>query len=320
MVSENRDRGQIMLIGAVAIAFIVLGLVAVYSAQLTARPATTGAVGDSTAEATELNREARRNARALTIRANHDRPYYATRTALNASVDDAVANYSGLMAETYAGGRGAAVTVRYDGAARMGTRTVRHSDGPMTGGSNTWHPVDRPTDLGWFVFNFNLSAMDKGEPFVVRVENGTGVDPPETTYTFTRNTTGTSVLSVEVDSETGAATLGRDTCNPIGNRSVIDLTAGESFTSSCAFGPGTDRLTGPYTVTFEQGDHAVGKFGIVTDTRPTNWSALNTLPDCAGGGEPCNTYAAWNVTITTGYESGELSYENTQNVTVYEGV
>ncbi|MFD1634607.1 hypothetical protein ACOZ4L_02605 [Haloplanus ruber] len=318
MVNDSRDRGQIMLIGAIAIAFIVLGLVAVYSAQLTARPATTGSVGDSTAEATELNREARRNARAITIRVNHDQPYYASRAALNASVDDAVANYSGLMAETYAGSRGAAATVRYDGAARMGTRTVRHSDGPM-GGASPWHPVDQPSDLGWFVFNFNLSAMDKGESFVVRVENGTGADPPDTTYTFTRNTTGSSVLSVEVDSETGATILGRGTCNPVGNRSVIDLTTGESFTSSCAFGPGIDRLTGPYTVTFEQGDNAVGKFGIVTDTRPTNWGALNARPDCTGGTEPCNTYAAWNVTITTGYESGALSYENTQNVTVYRG-
>ena len=43
--SRTRSRGQIMLVGAVALAFVILGLTAVYTAQLSARPASTGTAG-----------------------------------------------------------------------------------------------------------------------------------------------------------------------------------------------------------------------------------------------------------------------------------
>jgi hypothetical protein len=314
----SRDRGQIMLVGAIAVAFVVLGLATVYTAQLTARPATTGSVSDQAAEATELNREARRNVRAIAVRENHDEPYYLDRAAVDDSIRRGTTNYSRLMAETYGGERGAVVNVSYDGTSRWGTRTVQYDDDVLRDGvgNPTWRPVDGEAAIGWFVFNFNLTAMEKGDEFVVRVENGTGVDPPETTYTFSRNATGRTILTVEVDSETGAASLGRGTCNPIGNRSLIDLTSGDSFTSNCEFGPGIDRLEGPYTVQFEQGTNAVGRFSVVTDAGTPS----NGLPKCPATEDPCNTPAAWTVTLTTRYESGELSYENTQNVTVYEGI
>jgi hypothetical protein len=308
-----------MLVGAVAIAVVVLGLAAVYTAQLTARPAATGSVSHQPSEAMELNQEVRRNARIITVRQNHRQSYYASRSALNESISDSVANYSELMAETYAGQRGVAVNASYDGPVRVGTRVVQYTDGPMTdGGTIVWKPVEAGADVGWFVFNFNVTEMDRGESFDIRVTNGTGADPPVTTYTFTRNETGTSVLSVAVDSETGIGTLGQGTCNPSGNRSLIDLTTGDSFTSDCSFGPGIDDLDGPYTVEFVDGDHAFGQFSIVTDTRETNRGGLNDLGPCPTSG-PCNTYAAWNVTVTTQYQSGELSYTNTQNVTVYPG-
>jgi hypothetical protein len=317
----SRDRGQIMLVGAVAIAFVILGLTAVYASQLTARPATTGSVGDQAAEATELNHEARRNVRVIAVRVNHDEPYYSSSDALNDSITRETANYSQLMSETYAGGTGAVANVSSPGAPRMGTRIVQNDNETMeNGAAGDWSPVDTPTDIGWFVFNFNVTAMDEDESFVVRVENGTGPDPPETSYTFTRNATGTSVLTVETQSETPF--LGQDrTCNPRGNRSLIDLREGESFTSSCEFALGLEVLEGPYTVTFEQSDNARGKFSIVANVSESNRAALNGLDPCpASPGDPCNTYAAWNVTVETRYESGEFSYNNTQNVTAYEGV
>jgi hypothetical protein len=313
----SRDRGQIMLIGAIAIAFIFLGLAAVYTAQISARPATTGAVGDQGAEATELNREARRNIRAIAVRVNHDQPYYPSRSSLNDSVARETANYSQLLTETYAAGTGSMVDVRYDGAARVGTRTIKYDDGPLTDdtGTPTWQPVADPADIGWFVLNLNVTAMPEEEPFTVRIENATGA---ATTYTFTRNATGRSVVTVEVTSNTAFFGQG-GTCNPRGNRSVIDLVSGESFTSNCRVEPSISTIEGPYTVEFESGDNAVGTFSIVTDTREADrGNGLGACPSV--GAEPCNTYAVWNATVTARYVSGDLAYTNTQNVTVYEGV
>ena len=311
----SRDRGQIMLVGAVAIAFILLGLAAIYTTQLSARPATTGSVGDQSAEATELNREARRNVRAIALRVNHDRRYYADRSALRDRIRDETTDYSELMVETYAAERGTMVNVSADSPAAIGTRTTLYNDSTLTdGGSTTWQPA---TDarIGWFVLNLNVTAMDRADPFVVEIEDRTGND---TTYTFTRNATGTSVVTVSTSSETGALG-GQVTCNPGGNRSLVDFTTGESFTSSCEFGPDINDLEGPYTVEFRNGDNAVGKFSIVTDASESDWATYNGLGTCpSAGSEPCNTYAAWYVTATARYESGQLSYNNTQNTTVYE--
>jgi len=305
-----------MLIGAVAIAFIFLGLAAVYTAQLSARPATTGAVGDQGAEATEFNREARRNVRAIAVRVNHDRPYYSSRAALRDQIRAETNDYSGLLAETYASGRGASVNVSAGGGTATGTRITLYNDSTMTDGGNAdWTVVD-DSDVGWFVLNFNVTAMNPGDSFVIEVEDGTGAD---TTYTFSRNTTGRSVLTVDVVTETGALGVGT-TCNPRGNRSLFDLTTGESFTSGCAVEPGLDALEGPYTVEFRDGDDAIGKFSIVTNDSAVDWGTANNLGPCpAPSAEPCNTYAAWDVGVTARYESGPLSYNNTQTVTVYEG-
>jgi len=305
-----------MLVGAVAIAFIFLGLAAIYTTQLSARPATTGSVGDQSAEATELNREARRNVRAIALLVNHARPYYADRPALRDRIREETANYSELMAETYAAERGVMVNVSADSPAAVGTRTTLYNDSTLTdGGSTTWQPTT-DAEVGWFVLNLNVTAMDRADPFVVEIEDRNGND---TTYTFTRNATGTSVVMVSVTSEAGALG-GEVTCNPGGNRSLVDLTAGASFTSSCEFGPAIDDLEGPYTVEFRNGDNAVGTFSIVTDARESDWATYNGLGACPSAGtEPCNTYAAWYVTATAEYESGQLSYNNTQNMTVYEG-
>jgi hypothetical protein len=315
--SRSPDRGQIMLIGAVAIAFIFLGLAAVYTAQISARPATTGSVGDQGAEATELNREARRNVRAIAIRVNHERPYYTSRAALRDRIRAETNDYSGLMAETYAGGQGASVNVSAGGGTGVGTRTTLYNDSTMTdGGSADWTVVD-DSDIGWFVLNFNVTEMDNGESFVVYVENGTGASA---TYTFTRSSAGRSVMTVNVSATTGALGVG-GTCNPRGNRSLIDLTSGESFTSDCSVQPAVDDLDGPYTVEFRNGDNGVGKFSVVTDDDASEWGTFNGLGTCpSASAEPCTTYAAWDVAVTARYESGRISYNNTQNVTVYEGV
>jgi hypothetical protein len=330
-----------MLVGAVALAFVILGLTAVYTAQLSARPASTGTAGVDAGNAEEFNRESRRQVRVLAVRANHAEPYYASETAVNDSVDDAVGNYSALVSETYAGRSGTVVAVTYTGVAAdgYGTRTVTRGnetsfEDPANPGTD-WAPVDRRADVGWFVLSFNVTAMPEGQPFRVVVENGTAADlnpdtgPNErrTVYTFTRNSTGESVLTIDVDLPGTPAEVST-TCNPTGQRSLVDLKSASVPTSGCSFVPGIAQLDGPYTVRFENPDNAVGGFSVVTDVDPlATWDAgvtdPNSLPACddpaAGPGDPCNTYAVWNATVTTEYYTDRLSYSNTQNVTVYEG-
>ncbi len=322
-----------MLIGAVALAFVLLGLTAVYSAQLSARPAPTGSAGVDAANAEEFNHEVRRNVRAVAVRTNHAVPYYADRAAVNGSVADETANYSELLAETYASRSGTVAGVDYVRTADYGSRTTTLSNNttfanppaaPGTVGT-PWSPVDRETEVGWFVLNLNVTAMPDEEPFTVVVENGTGTGTETTKYEFRRNSTGTSVLNVETTTTTGLSTAG-GTCNPRSRRSLVDLKTGSVFTSACEVGPGLVELDGPYTVEFRDGENAVGGFSVVTRAPPPTWETskdLNSLDGCdvtAPSPGPCNTYAVWNVTVQSGYYTDQLSYKNEQNLTVYEGV
>lgn len=325
-----------MLVGAVALAFVILGLTAVYTAQLSARPASTGTAGIDAGNAEEFNREARRQARVLAVRANHAEPYYTNEDEVNASVRDSVSNYSTMVSETYAGRSGTVAAVNYTGPATggYGTRTVTRGndttfEDPANPGTD-WAPVADRADVGWFVLNFNLTAMPEEQPFRVVIENGTAADtdpdigPNEqaTNYTFTRNASGESVLDIAVDLPGTPASVST-TCNPIGQRSLVDLKSAEVTTSACSFFPSLTQLDGPYTVRFENPDNAVGGFSIVTDTEPSAWSSdePNSLDACdaAAPGDPCNTYVVWNATVETEFYTDRLSYSNSQNVTVYEG-
>jgi len=343
MVSDDtRSRGQILLVGAIALAFIVLGLTAIYNAQLTARPTTTGSVGQPADEAKEYDREVRRNTRGVVVRTNHRPDYYADAPDANATIRREMHNYSDLLSRTYADGTGRVTNVTYERPVRMGTRVTQYDNATLTDdtGNEDWEPLGPPPaappgtpdkgDIGWFVLNLNVTSMNETEPFEVVVVNGT--DPPgpvdntnETTYTFTRNSTGTTLIDAEAETTANIPTNNATACNPRGNRSVIDLEEGRSFTSGCTFFPPLDLLNPPYTVEFRNGDETVGKFDLVTNY---SWSGAGPLPgpdansldECPESDDPCNTPAAWNVTITTRYQSGKISYVNTQNVTVYEGV
>ena len=335
-MTSNRSRGQLMLVGAVALAFVILGLTAVYTAQLSARPASTGTAGLDAENAVEFDREARRNVRSVVVRKNHAEANYSDRSAVNASAADGVANYSALVGGTYAARSGAVASVTYEGTETYGTRTVTRSNNTSfdaAGAGPDWYPVRRPSAVGWAVLNLNISGMERGDQFAVVVENGpdaddtpgtSGDDANETRYEFSRNASGSTVLDVTVTTETNASAQSA-TCNPRGQRSLLDLRDGTVFTSGCTFGPGLQSYEGPYTVRIENGGRAVGGFGFVTNatTPPTaaTWEA-NDRSVCTSVslGEPCNTYAVWNATVTTEYNTDQLSYNHTQNVTAYEGV
>lgn len=314
-----------MLIGAVALAFVILSLTAVYAAQLSTQPSTGGSVGADAGNAEEFNRETRRNVRAIAVRTNHAEESYPSQGAVNDSVAAGIGNYSDMTAETYAS-RGVITDVRYDGTMSYGTRTLTRSNDTTfesQSGLRDWDPVSERSEVGWFVLNLNITAMPENQPFRVVVENGTTGSTEQTTYEFTRNATGASVLDIEVTPPSG--TTFQTVCNPRGARSLVDLKDGDVVTSGCSATPGIDTFAGPYTVSFENGDNAVGGFSVVTGYNPgAGWPAYNGQADCTDPtvtqSQPCNTYVVWDATVTTRYNTNQLSYENTQNVSVYEEV
>lgn len=321
VTKRTRDRGQILLVGALALAFVVLSLTAVYTAQLSGRPASAGTAGVDAGNAEEFNREARRNARVIAVRKNHE-SLHLSPSAANASVVAGTRNYSQLVGETYAGRSGTVTEVTYVGTETGGTRTVSRNasfENPDAPTPTDWSPVEDRSRVGWVVFNFNLTAMNETtDPFEMVVESNNGT---ETTYTFARNETGNSVIDIDVASN-ATNTTRSVTCNPLGSRSVVNVRRGVTFTGGCEFGPSLGEVEGPHIIKFRNADEAVGAFSVVTNrSAPSSSLSDCTAADVAADSfEPCDTHVVWNATVRTGYYTDRLSYTNEQNVTVYEGV
>jgi hypothetical protein len=305
-VSDGEDRAQLMLIGAVALAFVILGFVTVYNTYLLDGPGSEPDLGIE--DAAEYDRSVRHELRELTVRMNSDRAY-ASRSALDGAMERTTGNYSRLLAESYAAGGPVSAGLRYNGADAYGVRTVQNRSGPLVD-----DPVPAPnaSTVGWFVLQLNTSELERSPAFEVRVDNGSAA----LTYAFSANRSSSGSMDVRVSGHRTASA----TCSPVGDQSLLDLVGGSSYTGSCAL-PGLRSLDGPLTVRFRNGGDVEGEYEIVTDDGTSAARAPNgSLPDCgpAATDGACTAPAVWTANVTTSYDSPTVSYRNTGNVTAYE--
>jgi hypothetical protein len=309
-----------MLIGAVALAFVIVGLVVVVNTALVGGGGGTAPAVESS-EAVEFNDQVRQDLRQTTIRVNQA-AVYDDRSDLTAAMEGNVSTYSGLVAESYAAGEPTSVSVEYNYAERNGTRVVQAADGNFTRTGTdsppmTWSPLQSPSDpqaIDWLVLNLDAKNVSGSQPFQLVV---TDSDNDKGRIYVQRNTSPRrQVLTVDVWADFQGTTNDTDTvtCSASNGRVLLDVLDGSSLGRGCSFnsiGP----LDGPYKkVKFQNGDRAVGKWALVTD------DPSNTLADCgslASLGEPCNAPVVLEANVTTTYATEGLRYENTQNVTIY---
>ncbi|MFC6724263.1 hypothetical protein ACFQE1_07725 [Halobium palmae] len=297
----EQDRAQLMLIGAVALAFVILGFVTVFNA-LVVDAGGSSAVGADVGGGEEFNHEVRRDVRTLTIRVDHGR-IYADENRLTKDLNHATAEYSRVLAETHAATGPVATNVSYDGIRTPGTRVVQNETQPL--GATT--PVTNGR-VGWFVLLLDTTTLDASESFDVTVDGDSAGE--DITYSFSDRAESDGVY-VNVTGASGTTTS--TVCHPANDEMLVDLVRGSSYTSDCEFG-GIDTVDGPVSVTFSGDIDTEGEYDIVTDdTNP------NGLSPCPAGGAPgpCNARAVWVAEITTTYDSPSVSYRATQNVTIY---
>jgi hypothetical protein len=315
---RERGRGQLILVGGLTLAFVVISLALVFNGLTFADSLAPSRHVETLDAAERFDRSAVDGSRTLVLYANHAAPH-DDRSDLNDSIRAQVATYSRLRAESHAASHSGTVGVRYHGIETDGSRVMQATDGNFTdtgtvSGAGDWTPVSA-RDVGWFVINLdapNVSA-DEVDRFHVTVTDTNG---DSATLFVNRNTsTGADSATIDVETDLPGATndTARRACAPSQDRLLLDLRAGQAYGGYCAFNL-TGPLDPPYTVTFTNGEKAVGKYAVVVDAAPGSLS--NGLGTCPGSG-PCNAWAAWRVTLTTTYDSREVAYGHTQNATVY---
>jgi hypothetical protein len=306
---ESGGRGQVLLVGALAIAFVIVGLAVLFNAVTYTGQTAMPEAGSSIDDATQFDFEARRGARELVLRVNHA-GVYGSPSSLARNVSANVSNYSAIMGAAYSS-HGAAVNVSFENAtSEYGRRIVQHEPRSFTnGGADDWQLVDEAGEVGWFVVTVNGTdlAENPSNAFAINVTNDTGE------YVEYRiHGKGGGVVNVTVDSSDGAGD-GLYQINTTRGHVTLDLLDGTSPMNRSIRMPSIRRLDGPYNVTFVNGGQARGLYSIVV---PSADRVNGSIAACVST-PPCHGPAVWNVTVETYYESPAVNVTHNQTIPVY---
>jgi len=330
----DADRGQLLLVGSVALGIIIVGLVVAVNSLLVTDNVASGGSIEVADDAAAFDAETVRNTRELIVRVNHG-PRERGGGEIAENVTTGVRNYSRVLSQTAIRSDGAVVNVSYrNDTSEWGTRIVQVEDGPLQSpGSGVPVPVEDLTDwdpvvdadVGRFLLNLNVSAMPVDET-AVTFDNGT-----ETYEAKIKRPTPTS-QSLRVDIERSYAPDATVVCDAqfggTRKRILLDLKTGTVLGSECS-PPGvrnasneSQTLAPPYDVSVEDGDVAVGKYGIVvneTDATFASAAATYDYGDCTAvdADDLCSTPAVWNAAVTVTYQSDSVDYTQGHNVSVY---
>jgi len=238
------DRGQVLLLGGLAIAIVFLTAIPLSnSLVVTESASTSGTVGDIDSAA-EREANVERGVRRVLVEVNT-----SNLTAVNQSLRDFSANYSTVS------GRSDGVYVNASVNLDASGRSLNRSDlsNPGNNGNQPWEPVNNTTRISTFTIGIN-EVPSVGNPFEVTVTDSTG----STVYTLTATGSGSNI---EVTTDDGSSV---QSCGPADNVSV-DLLAG-----TCSYGGTTESVAGfsgsgeTYDVTFDNGGGSTeGNFTFV---------------------------------------------------------
>jgi hypothetical protein len=307
---DPERKGQVLLVGAVAIAFVLVGLAVLFNAVTYTGQTTVPEAGSSLDHASQFDFEARRGARELVLRVNHD-GVYGAKPPLASDVAANVSDYSAVLGATYSG-HGAAVNVTFENAtSEYGRRIVQAQPRSFTDdtGGNNWVLVDESDSVGWFALTVNGTnvAENSANAFAINVSN-------DTDYVEYRiYGKGGGVVNVSVDTSVGSGD-GVYQFNTTRGHVVLDLLDGTSPMNRSARMPSIRRLEGPYTIEFENGGEASGLYSIVV---PADGAIAGGIDACSSAPGPCHGPAIWNATVTTHYRSPSVNVTHNQTIPVY---
>jgi len=316
MVTEaTRQRAQMILIGAVTFAAIIIGLTVIINSYFVTQSGVVSDVSPQIDEANEFEYESRKGVRSLVVRLNH-RHRNLSATDLATVISRNVTVYRELIGESYAGSRGEYVTISYvNDSSRFGSRVVQSADGNVTSDADQGEWVignpSETSNLGWFTMNVNLQETSDA-PTWINVTNASS----HWVNVSMRRTTAGSGENLRVTSNVSSAGNSSTLCDPSRDRVLLDLVDGSTFTSDCRFNA-TTAIAPPYRVSVSGGKNAVAKYEVVYNETVES-TYYEECSSSISRTQPCRTPAVWVANVTTQFSGSELTYANEYNITVYE--
>jgi hypothetical protein len=321
MVTGPDRRGQLILVGAIVIALLVVGITIIVNTVLFVENTSTDQSTTKLRQAAQVEGELRDAIRATTFRVNH-RTRDHNASELRRATERNVTRLTRTMDQQYLASQSLSVSVSVNGTDN-GTRLVQAADGDFTHptGLSNWDPVATTLTpsprLGWFVLNLNATEPTTGT-FEAEVRN----ESDDAVSVEVERING-SAYEIRSDVDTGGDTT--VTCGTRGNRLVLNMRDGSSPTDdTCTFN-GTAEIANASTVEFANADQAYGKYAVVIDdTYASGLSSPASVQSCDSPtnpplSEPCDTPVVWAVQFETDIASESVSRTGEHNVTVYPG-
>ncbi|WP_225334691.1 DUF7261 family protein [Halomicrobium urmianum] len=309
MAHLNGDRGQILLVAALALAavFVLLTVVvnsAIFTENLASRGETVGSD-----EALALRAAVVDNVGETVAYANrHNNSDY---DALARNVTAETANVSAALSRHYVAD-GVVVEVTGPNEFANGTRIVDENESGSTfagadGSVANWTvatDVDGVRAYRLNVSNGSVSTFGSDDAFSLTVEN----DTAEWRANFTRKS-GTFTVGVDGTSDDG-------TCQVAGSPEYVrvDLTEGTVAGEPCAPLQFARDVSSPYDVSYRNGDAVSGNYSLVVNE---SGHSNDNLTDTAGTDDPYVHDAVYSADVRYRYDGPQLHYET--NVTVAPG-
>ena len=309
-----RERGQLILIGAITLALLVIGIALVVNTVLFTENLQTDTTAITLDESSAIDAEVQEGVRSTTLRVNH-RGRNQTRPQIQTWVDRNVTRFGALMSEAQVDANRLSVNVSYDRSeSERGARIVQAANATFKSGGASgfedWDPLLRDSHaVGWFVLNVNASSSEAGD-FFVNASNHDGE-----TLNVSLNKTDETTFNVTSRTSIGPTTT--KSCDTQGGRLLLNVHTGQSFTDDSCTITGTRAVGNVSRVHFENGDVLAGKYSLVANES----AGITTVSDCDSGepmDQPCQAPVVWTANVTTAVTGDGFTYANDHDVTVYQ--
>ncbi|MFC6825969.1 DUF7261 family protein [Halopelagius fulvigenes] len=310
------DRGQLMLVAALALAvlFVSLALLlntVIYTGNLATR--SVGGNSDAVAEyrtaATDAARESLRR-----VNADHDADYSELETTFGAAMRDwdaATSRHRAVASsatEARVVSRTNGTRLRQDDFGRSFVNESGAENWSVAEGIGAYRDFSMTVNRSTLTYVGGLDPTDASVLDSAGVFNVTLETAADERYTAFVGTDGTNV----VVSVFGPSGTHRDTCTAAtGGDATVDFSNGTVGGADCEALTFEDDAADPFTLRYENGDAAAGTYSLVTDTPYVEYD--EDFADSAGS-TPYRTYALYGVELELTYRTSSTYYQS--NVTV----
>ena len=327
---DRSERAQLILVGAVAIAFIVLGLAVVFNTVLyTENVASTGAAS-APRDAQILNQEVELGSKRLVERVNHQtKPKLPSQA--NANLTANLSAYSDNMTKVIGASSPALVSFGLTSVADVthGAR-IRDDDGSdfkFGGGAKNWTAM-YSSGAGAIVRDFDMdvdrSSLEGASQYAFHVA---WLGPSNNHVVWIYETAGgqVAIRTVNNTAKPGPDFSGTECVLP-GSDSASTVTFNFSDGNIEGY-DACDGQLGPWAtidngttrnVKFFRGDNATGRYSLAVNDQSELNPSLNLPTDSLfDSGDPYWTWDVWEFEVEVRYESGQVSYTEEYYVEVY---